>query len=81
MACAVVWRLQRSDDEPSETFKAVLVRLSGKRVKRGHPLSPGILLSGLFVLLRMLDFLNDINFDTEKINQLKTALDKYIPGG
>ena len=39
-----------------------------------HPPSPGILLSGLFVLLRMLEFLNEINFDTQKINQLKNNL-------
>ena len=78
MACAVVWSLQRNEDELSEAFKAVLVRLSGKRVKRGHPPSPGILLSGLCILLRMFDFLNEINFDTEKIEQLKTNLNKCL---
>ena len=81
MACAVVWNLQRSDDEQSEEFKSVLVRLSGKRLKRGRSPTPGILLSGLFVLLRMVDFLTEMDFDLEKIAKLKTALDKYLPGG
>jgi hypothetical protein len=49
MACSVVWSLQTSDDAESEAFKAVLVRLSGMRVKRGHSPTPGVLLKGLFV--------------------------------
>ena len=34
-----------------------------------------ILLSGLFVLLQMVDFLTDINFDLAKIEKLKGSLD------
>ena len=77
MACAVVWSLQRSNDEQSEAFKSVLVRLSGKRLKRGRSPTPGILLSGLFVLIQMIDFLKDIDFDLEKIMLLETTLNKY----
>jgi len=78
MACAVVWSLQRNDDPPSEAFKAVLVRLSGKRLKRGRSPTPGILLSGLYVVLQMIDFLTDIDFDLAKVTQLKNSLDKYL---
>jgi len=78
MACAVVWSLQKSDDEQSEAFKQVLVRLSGKRLKRGRSPTPGILLSGLFVLLRMLDFLTEIDFDRTKIDKIKINLDKCL---
>ena len=80
MACAVVWSLQKSDDEQSEAFKQVLVRLSGKRLKRGRSPTPGILLEGLCVLLRMLDFLTEIDFDLTKIDKLKTNLDKCLKG-
>jgi hypothetical protein len=79
MACAVVWSLLRSDDEQSESFKSVLVRLSGRRLKRGRSPTAGILLSGLFVLLRMLDFLTEIDFDLAKMDKLKTALDNCLP--
>jgi hypothetical protein len=81
MACALVWSLQKSDDEQSEEFKKVLVRLSGKRLKRGRSPTTGILLSGLFVLLRMLDFLTEIDCDLTKIDKLKTNLDKCIKEG
>jgi hypothetical protein len=75
MACSVVWSLQRSGDEQSVAFKSVLVRLSGKRLKRGRSPTAGILLSGLFVLLQMLDFLTDIDFDLSKVMALKTTLE------
>jgi hypothetical protein len=57
MACAVAWSLQRDESPASEEFKRVLVRLSGKRLKRGRSPTPGILLSGLFVWFRVWDFL------------------------
>ena len=78
MACAVVWCLQRDDSPESEEFKQVLVRLSGKRLKWGRSPTPGILLSGLFVLLRMVDFLTDIDFDMSKIAKLKTTLNERL---
>jgi len=80
MACALVWSLQKNESPESEEFKRVLVRLSGKRLKRGHPPTPGILLSGLFVLLRIFDFLTYINFDLSQITQLKTTFAKLAPG-
>jgi len=80
MACALVWSLQQSDDEQSEAFKSVLVRLSGKRLKRGRSPTPGILLSGLFVLLQMVDFLTESGFDHPNITPFQAALDKYLPG-
>ena len=45
----------------------VLVRLSGKRLKRGRPPSAEILLSGLFVWLQMVDFPVSIDFDLTKV--------------
>jgi hypothetical protein len=79
MACSVVWSLQTSEDEESEAFKSVLVRLSGTRLKRGRSPTPGILLSGLFVLLRIFDFLTHIDGDVSKIDQLKKTFDKLLP--
>jgi hypothetical protein len=79
MASAVVWSLQRSEDGESESFKQVLVRLSGKRLKRGRPPTAGILLSGLFVLLQMFDFLERMDFDPVKIAQLKNTAKKLLP--
>jgi len=80
MACAVVWCLQQDESSESVEFQQVLVRLSGKRLKRGRSPTPGILLSGLFVLMRMLDFLTEMDFDLTKITKLKNALDKCLAG-
>ena len=80
MAVSVVWSLQRDESAESAEFRQVLVRLSGKRLKRGRPPTPGILLSGLFVLLRIFDFLTHINFDLSQITQLQTALEKFAHG-
>jgi hypothetical protein len=60
-------------------FKAVLVRLSGKRVARGRSPTPGVLLSGLFVLLQMVDFLIDIDFDLSKVPELKNVPGAFLP--
>jgi len=38
-----------------------------------------VMVSGLFVLLQMIDFLTDIDFDIAKILQLKTNLNKCLP--
>ena len=79
MACAVVWSLQANGDAESEAFKLVLVRLSGKRLKRGSPPTAGVLLSGLFVWLQMIDFIAHIDADLTKIEQLKTKFNKLLP--
>jgi hypothetical protein len=57
----------------------VLVRLSGKRLKRGRPPAAGVLLSGLFVLFQKFDFLAHLDFDPEKIAKLKNNAEKLLP--
>jgi len=80
MATAVVWSLQRDESAESVAFQNVLVRLSGKRLARGRPPTPGILLSGLFVCLRIFDFLAHIDFDLTQIDELKNTFNKLMPG-
>ncbi|GHT44432.1 hypothetical protein FACS189454_01780 [Planctomycetales bacterium] len=77
MGAAVVWSLQRSGSVEAAEFKRVLVRLSGKSQKRGRPPSAGTLLSGLFVLLRILDFWDSIDNDLTQIDYLRTLLNNY----
>ena len=76
----LLWHLQRDASAESAEFQQVLVRLSGKRLKRGRPPTPGILLSGLFVLLRIFDFLSHLDFDLNKIHSLKNTFEKLLPG-
>ncbi|MDR1493185.1 MAG: hypothetical protein LBT05_10745, partial [Planctomycetaceae bacterium] len=51
--------------------KTVLTRLSGKSRKRGKPPTAGILLSGLFVLLQVLDYLDSMGNDLNQIAKLR----------
>jgi len=80
MACAVVWSLGCDESVESQAFQSVLVRLSGKRLGRGRSPTPGVLLSGLFVFLRILDFLEHIDYDLSQIAHFKITLEKLLPG-
>lgn len=67
MACVAVWRLARDPGPAAAELRAVLVRASGRRVKRGRdaagrprrPFTEPALLAGLGVLLPALALLDD----------------------
>jgi hypothetical protein len=70
MACVVVWNLQQQDAPESEETKRLLVRLSGRRMKRGISSTTPALLAGYFVLLSMCDLLEHSDYDLRKIKRL-----------
>ncbi len=57
MACVVVWQLQADDSPQAVEFKNILVRLSGRQMKRSRPHTVPALLAGLWVLLSTLALL------------------------
>jgi hypothetical protein len=57
MACVVVWQLQRSTEPAAQAIRDLLVRLSGRQMKRKQPATAPALLAGLWVLLSMLHVL------------------------
>lgn len=57
MACVVVWQLQADDSPQAVAFKNILVRLSGRQMKRSRPHTAPALLAGLWVLLSTLALL------------------------
>ncbi|MDR1492669.1 MAG: hypothetical protein LBT05_08100 [Planctomycetaceae bacterium] len=63
----------------AEELKTVLTCLSGKSRKRGKPPTAGILLSGLFVLLQVLDYLDSMGNDLNQIAKLRVLLKKSLP--
>jgi transposase len=79
MALILIWQLQRLATPESIDFKDLLVRLSGKTHKHNKPYTTDILLSGVFVLLRIFDFLESCNYDIGKIKEIRNMIRRVIP--
>jgi hypothetical protein len=63
MACALVWRLQRDCSAEAVTVRELLVPLSGRQQKWGSEPTAPALLAGLWVLLAMLESLQEHNVE------------------
>ena len=75
MSVAIVWRLARDDSPSAAEMREVLVRLSGRQMKRGpkaRPFTEPALLAGLGVLLPMLDCLR--RYTVEDLLRLTEAV-------
>jgi len=81
MAAVLVWRLARSSHPQAPELRQVLVRLSGRQMKRGRH-APGFtepaLLAGLGVLLPMLALLEQ--YSVEQLRQLAQSVLPLLPG-
>lgn len=70
MACVTVWQLQRDKTATAEKMKLLLMRLSGRATKRSRPITTPGLLHGLFVLLPMLELIEEYHGDLSSIRSL-----------
>lgn len=59
MACVLVWQLARSVAPQAKKARRLLVRLSGRQLEWGKEFTEEALLAGLWVLLAMLDILEE----------------------
>jgi uncharacterized membrane protein len=59
MACVIVWRLNESTHPEAEKVRKLLVRLSGRQMKHGVTHTMPAMLAGLWVLLAMLQALEE----------------------
>ncbi len=59
MACALVWRLERLETPEGATLRGLLVRLSGRQMRRGRESTAPALLAGLWSALAMLEVLQE----------------------
>lgn len=78
MACVVVWTLARATGEPAAQLRDVLVRLSGRQIKRGKgrpTFTEPALLAGLGILIPMLLLLEE--YDLESLRKMTREL---LPG-
>lgn len=72
MACTVVWNLERASSPDANDLKTVLIKLSGRQMKRTKPCTAPALLAGFNVLLPMLDLLSHDEYDLRRLRHLAT---------
>lgn len=74
MACVIVWQLQRATEPESLVVRDLLVRLSGRQVRRGQATAPA-LLAGFWVFLSAIELL-----DHYDLKDLKQMARQVVPG-
>jgi len=74
MACVTVWQLAADPSPAAAQARSLLIRLSGRQMKRKRPFTEPALLAGLWVLLAMLDVL-----DHYTITDLRRAASTCFP--
>jgi hypothetical protein len=74
MACVVVWALARSPAPQAAETRQLLVRLSGRLMKRGVDFTEPALLAGMWVLLAMLDTLEHYTYE-----ELRRLAEQFLP--
>jgi hypothetical protein len=73
----LVWELARSPDPAAAELRTVLVRLSGRQLRRGAEATAPALLAGLWPLLAMLDL--QAHHPVSDLQRLADSLFKPIP--
>jgi hypothetical protein len=68
MACVVVWKVARSDRPEGQTLREVLVRLSGRQIKRVDGFTEPALLAGLYMLFNALEVIE--HHDPQELRRL-----------
>lgn len=71
-ASVVVWTLARSNAPQADAARGLLVRLSGRLMKRDKPFTEPALLAGMWVLLALLDALEHSSVD--QLRELATFI-------
>ena len=74
MACVSVWLLARQQTPLAQECQRILVRLSGRQMKRSRPVTEPALLAGLEKLLAVLDVLEHYTID-----ELRRIIHQAIP--
>lgn len=70
MACVVVWNLERNRSPEANDLKVVLIKLSGRQMKRTRRCTAPALLAGLNILLSMLELLDHDEYDLDQLRRL-----------
>ncbi len=82
MAAVTVWKLMADTSPKATPFKQVLIRMSGRQMKKTRPFTAPALLAGLCSLLAVLETLETIDLQSIKsmINNLNLPIPLLKPG-
>ena len=72
MSCVIVWQLQEDPSAQAKQFKDILIKLSGRQMKRNRPHTAPALLNGLEKLLSVFSLLE--HYDLHQLKQLAKSL-------
>lgn len=75
MACVLVWKLVRDTSPHGRAAAKLLVRLSGRQMKRARPVTAPAVLAGLEKLLSVLDLLEETS-----VEELRALLHHVLAG-
>lgn len=80
MACVCAWQLERQTTPAAVECQQLLVRLSGRQMKRTRPVTTSALLAGLHVLIPMLELLE--RYTPHQLRQLaRSVIPNLHPSG
>jgi hypothetical protein len=79
MVCVIVWQLMRSAAPEAEPLRDLLIRLSGRQMKRKRPFTAPALLAGLWTLMSML-YVQD-HYHIDEIRRLATLVVPPVRAG
>lgn len=72
MACVTIWQLARSKHPQADAARRLLIRLSGRQMKRTKAFTMPAMLAGLWILLAMLETLD--HYSPDQIRNIATAI-------
>lgn len=75
-ACVIVWMLAQSEGEEARELRRLLVRLSGRLMKRGVEYTAPALFAGLWNLLAIIDALDEYSVDD--LQQMATFINRIV---
>lgn len=72
MACVIIWLLMRMDTTEADELRELLIRLSGRQMKRTQPYTAPALLAGMWVLLNVLHVLD--HYQPDELRRIAAVL-------
>lgn len=76
MACVTVWAIAANNSQNAAELRALLIKLSGRQMKRTQPFTYPALLDGMWALLAMLEIM-DV-YSPEQLDSLKKTVRRFV---